>query len=75
MAFSSPRTLESNASEAVLNPQYAPVGITDGNLDMHPDLFLDMPLPDGSIPGFQDELELGTFFASEFEQWFKRFPT
>jgi hypothetical protein len=41
-----------------------------------PDLFARQPpLFDKSPPGFEDELELGHYFATEFQRWFGQFPT
>ncbi|KAH7169928.1 c6 zinc finger domain-containing protein [Dactylonectria macrodidyma] len=70
----SPRTLELPDYNAQFNPRYGSVDINHGNIDIQPQLLMDMSMQDGSMNGFQDELELGTFFSNEIQQWFKRFP-
>lgn len=48
----------------------------DGSGDMHSQLFAQQPmLFEKSPTGFEDELELGHYFATEFQRWFDQFPS
>lgn len=44
-------------------------------IEMQADLLPGLPPLEGPGLGFEDELELGNFFTSEFQRWFERFPT
>ncbi|KAH8738453.1 fungal-specific transcription factor domain-containing protein [Ilyonectria robusta] len=70
----SPRTLELPSSGIQFTPQYNSVDVPHENMDIQPELLMGMPMQEGTITSFQDELELGTFFSNEIQQWFKRFP-
>lgn len=70
----SPRTLELPNSGIQFTPQYNSVDVPHENMDIQPELLMGMPMQEGTITSFQDELELGTFFSNEIQQWFKRFP-
>lgn len=70
----SPGTLELPNSGVQFTPQYDSVDVPHGNMDIQPELLMGMPMQEGTITSFQDELELGTFFSNEIQQWFKRFP-
>ncbi|KAJ3460853.1 hypothetical protein MRS44_011720 [Fusarium solani] len=65
----SPQTLssfgQSTAPEAIARSE-------NGNFDLESDLFSTMPEFDASAVGLGDDIELGHFFAVDFQRWFER---
>ncbi|KAJ4169167.1 hypothetical protein NW754_011101 [Fusarium falciforme] len=65
----SPQTLssfgQSTAPEAIARSE-------NGNFDLESDLFSTMPEFDASAVGLGDDIELGHFFAADFQRWFER---
>ncbi|EEU34766.1 uncharacterized protein NECHADRAFT_44681, partial [Fusarium vanettenii 77-13-4] len=46
--------------------------LENGNFDLESDLFSTMPAFDASAVGLGDDIELGHFFAADFQRWFER---
>ncbi|RSL38136.1 hypothetical protein CEP53_015143 [Fusarium sp. AF-6] len=65
----SPQTLssfgQSTAPEAIARSE-------SGNFDLESELFSTMPAFDTSAVGLGDDIELGHFFAADFQRWFER---
>jgi hypothetical protein len=75
-ASSSESILELGGPSSSLHPPHlVPVPVA-GDGELSADLLAQQPpLFDKSPPGFEDELELGHYFATEFQRWFGQFPT
>jgi hypothetical protein len=74
-----PSTTASSAQEMLgsspLHHGNSPAVPVCGVGDLAPDVFARQPmLFEQSPPGFEDELELGHYFATEFQRWFEQFP-
>ncbi len=59
----------------LLHHEHPPSIPVSGDGGVAPDLFARQPIFfEESHPGFEDELELGHYFATEFQRWFEQFP-